>query len=338
LSRTPEGNTAAQKREGVRLAKTRVEMTKILICAFILCLPCSVCFGQTASTVPVDLVVGMDTSTVGTTLSSAILNAGTTSKTCTVGSTCNWTSTTANFTVAANQSSCGNLGPVALNNGGPTYTTGQLAYNSIAFDDVNNEASEMSMPSGINAISGLVCHTAPPFVDDGSDTDMFGLWSGAPNGNFAMTQVNPTACGGSASLSQYGVRIEVKPTSHSPCINLVPGNMYWFSINYNFATGVATLYVYNAPSGTQVKCSTANSPEQGTCNSNGSVTITAGDTGGPLDHVTFGNGESQDSAGTTTYFQNIMYNWTTAPNPMFWSGNTTVQPPSNLIATVQSAQ
>jgi hypothetical protein len=314
-------------------------MTKILICAFILCLPCSVCFGQTASTVPVDLVVGMDTSTPDTSLTTSILNAGTASDTCTVGSSCNWTSTSSgNFTVAANQSSCANPGPVALNNGGPTYSTGQLAYNSVAFDDVNNENSQMNMPGGINAISGLVCHTAPPFADDGSDIDMFGIWSGASNGNFAMVQVNPTACNNGASLANYGVRIEVKPTSHSPCINLTPGNMYWFSVNYNLATGVATLWVYNAPSGTQVMCSTASLPLQGTCNANGSVTITAGDTGGPVDHVTFGNNESQDSPGTTTYFQNIMYNWTTAPNPMFWTGGTTVQPPTKLIATVQSTQ
>ena len=72
----------------------------------------------------------------------------------------------------------------------------------------------------------------------------------------------------------------------------------------------------------------------GTCNADGSSSVTMGDTGGTLDHITIGNNEIGYNDGKITYFQNLMVNWTTAPSPMFWGTSGTMQPPTNLTIAV----
>ena len=275
---------------------------KIPICAFVLCLLCSVCLGQTWSTLPVDLVVPMNTSTPGTSLTEAIMNTGTVEgASCNAGTNCSWgPPANSAFTVGANQGVLTNLGPVAVN-GGTTYAAKTLSYNSVAYNtDVAGPGTIVTLavggaPGTATSVSGLVGLTTPPVEPaSGSDMDMLSFYT--TNGDYAVTQFNPH-CTGSA----YGVRIEVKPTAHSSCISVLPQTNYYFAMYYNFTSGLATLYVYN-PNGTLF----------------GSTSVTSGDKGGTFLSVDFGNNESGFEPGTS-YFQNLMLNWTTAPNPMFWT-------------------
>jgi sugar lactone lactonase YvrE len=283
-------------------AKEKVEMTKLPLCALFPCLLCSVGLGQTWSALPVDLVVPMNTSTPGTTLTESIMNAGTVyGASCDAGANCSWgPPATGAFTVAADQEGLANLGPVAVN-GGTTYAANALSYNSVAYNtDIAGPGTVVTLdigggPGTATSVSGLVGLTTPPIEpESASNIDMFIFYS--TNGDYAVTQFNPHCTG-----DTYGVWIEVKPTARSSCISVLPQTNYYFAMYYNFTSGLATLYVYN-PNGTLF----------------GSTSITSGDIGGTLSQVRFGNDESGFAPGTS-YFQNLMLNWTTAPNPMFWT-------------------
>ncbi len=276
-------------------------MTKIPVCVFILCMSCSVCFGQTWSPLPVDLIVPMNTSTPGTPLTESILSAGTVyGASCDAGANCTWGQPASGaFTVGANPGFT-NLGPVAVD-GGTTYPANTLNYNNVAYNtNIPGPGTTVTLdisgaPGTATSVSGLVGLTTPPIEpESGSNIDMLIFYSS--NGDYAVTQFNPHCTG-----STYGVWIEVKPTARSSCISVLPQTNYYFAMYYNFTSGLATLYVYN-PNGTLV----------------GSTSITSGDTGGTFALVRFGNDETGFAPGTS-YFQNLMLNWTTAPNPMFWT-------------------
>lgn len=340
-------------------------------------------FGQW-STLPVDVVVGMNTSTAGTALTSTIANAGTTSGSCTVGTTCTWGTPGAGFTVGANQNLLTNLGPVQLN-GGATYAAGTLNYNNIAHNDAdNNTTVQFSFPSGITNVSeGMGMTLGFPDALSGSDWDLSVLFDGA--GNFAATQVN-NYCFGSA-LGMTGVRIESKGPSgviiHSPCVSITNQQSYYFSTNYNmtngaglfanyvsggavtgtieqtcdvtFTTGgggtaVAVLSATNTiaefngvPTTTWSSAPTTATLSNGTANCSGTITLTstvmglatlyvytpsgaligspvavAEPSGNTLNDVLIGNNESGNNSGTTTYFQNLMFDWTNHANPLIW--------------------
>jgi hypothetical protein len=328
-------------------------MRKILICTFFLCLPCSLCFGQTWSTLPVDLVVSMNTSSPGTALTTAILNAGTVSSSCTVGSTCNWTSVASGgsysptFEVGARQGVLSNLGPVQMTGtGGTLYPAQSLNFNNIGHQDGDPGAGSNATltlsgtPGNATVVSGLVGFTLTMSASEtnANDFDIVGFWQ-RPSGNYSMMQLNAqtgsTACTGIPS-GTIGIRVEGKPTIHSPCIPLTAPGSYYASQTWNLTTGVTALHVYKVD-GTPVKCISGVGGGSGTCNADGSSSVTMGATGGTFDHITIGNNEIGYNNGTITYFQNLMLNWTTAPSPMFWTGGTsgTVQPPTNLKAAVQ---
>ena len=101
-------------------------MKRLLLILAIL-LP-SVCYAQGQwGTLPVDLVMPMNTSTPGTQLTAAIGAAGTVSVNCVPGSAgstgCNFTNdsggapSNTGVTIGANQNTCSNLGAVAVNGG-----------------------------------------------------------------------------------------------------------------------------------------------------------------------------------------------------------------------------
>jgi len=309
-------------------------MRKILVCAFFLCMPCSLCFGQTWSTLPVDMLVSMNTSTPGTALSSSIITAGTV----TSGTNLSWGTPPATFTVGANQSACSNLGPVAVN-GSSTYPAQSLNYNSVGYNDADALTDEVASMSGsaasATAMSALMCITVgpPPQPESGDDFDRFIFWNTA--GYYAVIQFN-NGNGCTPPSGYVGARIEVKPTAHSSCIYVQPQQSYWFTLYWNITSGVAYLHVYT-PQGTPVACDTTISgctTLSGDTIANQTATVTAGDKGdGNFYEIYFGNNEAGTYSGTTTYFQNIMVNWTTAPFPLFWTSGS-VQPPTNLTATV----
>jgi hypothetical protein len=277
----------------------RKRVLAVIISCFLGVLSCSLCFGQT--TLPVDLVVSMNTSSPGTALTSSIMTAGTVTDNCTLGVNCTWGASPAAFTVGANQPSCSNLGAVSLNNGGPTYAAGSLNYNSVGHNDADPNTNEILGFRGSTAqnISAAACITlGPPAQYSGNDWDVLLIWDN--DGHYADLQVN-SYC---PARGEYGVRLESDVngvTTHSTCIPITPQTTYFFSLNDNMVSGIGSLYVYTT---------------QGTLVGSTTVGVV---TGYHLGSVSLGNNENGKNAGTTTYFQNLMLNWTQGTNPLFWS-------------------
>ncbi len=246
----------------------------------------------------------MNTSSPGTALTPSIANAGIVSSQCTAGSTCNFTGAT-DFTVGANQGKCSNLGAVQMTGtGGAIYPAQSLNYNNMAHSDAGNNTNAYwtfsGTPGKATVVSALACVTlGPPAQQNGDDWDVFGIW--ATSGDYFEAQLNS---GCTSSYGQYSIRIEVKPTAHSACIALAPQGTYYIALAANLTTSFTQMWVYTA-GGTLV----------------GNASITGGDTGGTLDYIQIGNNENGNNSGTTTYFQNLMVNWTSASTaqPLFWA-------------------
>jgi hypothetical protein len=264
---------------------------------------------QQWSTLPVDALISMNTGSPGTSLSAATANAGTVSSQCTVGSSCTWGGNNGgptDFHVGANNGNCSNLGAVQMTGaGGPLYPAQSLNYNNMAHNDANNNTNAYFDFSGAaaNATSAsvLFCVTpGAPIQGNGDDWDILGIW--LSSGQYYEVQLN-SACN---SGGEYGVRIENgHPTTHSPtCIPILPQQTYYMMIAADFTTGTSTLNVYT-PSGSLV----------------GTTSASTTDTGSTLAYIQVGNNENGNNSGTFTLFQNIMVNWTTAPNPYFWTDN-----------------
>ena len=279
---------------------------------------------QQWSTLPADVLVSMNTSSPGTAITTSIGNGGTVcGSNCTVGSTLSWNggwtgSSPQDFTVAANQGACSNLGPVQMN-GGSLYPAQTLNYYSAAHNDADNNTNAglgfSGTPGGATVVAALACITlGPPTQDNGSDWDIFALASSS--GNYYMAQLNP-ACPGSG---EYGIRMEVKPTAHSACIAIPPQTTIWVALACNFTTGYGAMWVYTA-GGSLI----------------GTVSITAGDTGGTLDFISFGNNEAGNNSGTSTYFQNLMVNFSSASHPPLCSGPMIRWLPACLPRTVSAS-
>jgi hypothetical protein len=292
----------------------------------------------------------MNTSTPGTAFTTAIGNAGTI---CSSGTTCSWSSVTSGgsysptFLVGANQGAFTNLGPVQVNGtAGTLYATGSLKGNSIGHQDGDpgpGSNATMNFTGAANSASAvsalvLITLTMPGEGEEtnANDLDMLGLWQ--VNGNYDMLQLNAqnsgTACDG-MTRGQIGIRLEGKPTIHTPCIPVTAPGSYYVSVYWNLVTGFTQMYVYTA-TGTQVPCVSGIGGGQGTCNADGSTSVTMGDTGTGFFEFTVGNNEAGYNNGTITYFQNIMMNWTTAPNPFFWTG-TAAAPVAPMITSATTA-
>jgi hypothetical protein len=322
-------------------------MRKVLICVFFLCLPCLLFLGETSSTLasqtwstlPVDVLVSMDNGSIlDALLSSLIITAGTLSS----DTSFSWGTPPSAFSVGANQSACSNLGPVAMQGtGGAIYPANSLTGNSVAYNDADALTNEVMTLSGTAAsatqMSALVCITIgpPPQPSSGSDFDRFLFWNNA--GYYAVIQFN-NGNGCKPPSGYIGARIEVKPTAHSSCIYVQPQQSYWFTLYWNINTGLTYLHAYT-PQGTPIPCDTTIAgctTLPGDTIANQTATVTAGDKGGGGFHqVYIGDNENGTSSGTTTYFQNVMVNWTTAPFPLFWTTTASVQPPTNLKVAVQ---
>ena len=279
---------------------------RALLSLFLLFLCTPATFSQNWSTLPVDLLVSMNTSSPGTTLTTSIANAGTVSSQCTVGSTCNWTGVT-DFNVGAYQGTMSNLGPIQMTGGGALYPAQSLNYNNIAHNDADNNTNAYLTMSGAPANATSVSATVeitlgPPYQSsNGNDWDIFGIW--LASGEYYEAQLN-SECNGA---SQYGIRIENgHPTTHSStCISILPQQSYYLSLWADFTTGSSELWVYS-PDGSLF----------------GTTTATTTETGSTFAYLQVGNNENGSYTSTPqtyTYFQNIMLNWTTAPNPLFWT-------------------
>jgi len=289
-------------------------MMKILISAFVACLLSSVCFGQSWSTLPVDLLIPMNTSPTylpGTALTTAIANSGTVSNVCTVGTECYFSSLPVGaFEVGANHKACSNLGPVQMNGiGGTLYPAQSLNYNSYAHLDSANGAIGMFQFRGISSkyITVTTCLTLSfPLQRNGNDWDMIMIQDGS--GLYADMQFNDACTSSSAQI--FGVRIETHVVNpKSACVPLQPAQTYFLSMNWDLVNGMATLFVYT-PTGTFI----------------GSTYVVDTSTGSLNDVRLFSN-ESGTNPGTYSYYQNTMMRWASTPpsgTATFTSGSTAV--------------
>lgn len=251
--------------------------------------------------------------TVGAQLTSAILNAGTAGSPL---SSCTWTfsGTAANMLVGASQGSLGG----SVTAGGTTYPANASTH-SLAF---KNDTAMTYMQCNF---SGSTSFTISGYVTFGPPQNGWKYWDmirvdtsgGGSNFNVLMQLRNPAPVTG----YPYAVNVETGQPSgtiaHSSDITVVPGGRYYFSAQYN-AGGTDYLNIYNPTTFALV----------------GSASVAANSSGGTVTRLYLGNAENGVSAGTTSYFEDLM----------FESGATTTFPrlptlaDENTVQSVTSAQ
>jgi hypothetical protein len=268
----------------------------MLVCLFLVISP--ILHAQTWSTLPVDLVIPMNTSTAGTALTTTIADAGTVSSVCTVGTSCYFSSLPAGAFEVGSYQGCSNLGPVQMNgSGGALYPAQSLAYNNYAhLDSANGDIGMFTFSNGVISTQNFtisMCLTLGfPATANGNDWDMIMVQTAS--GFYADMQFNGQACGGNS----FGVRIETHDVNpHSPCIPLTAQQTYYFSMNWDTSNGVECLFAWS-PQGTFIGNS---------CISDSSTTGQ-----GTVKDVRLFSNENGTNAGTYSKYQNIMMKWSSA--------------------------
>jgi hypothetical protein len=302
-------------------------MTKILISAFVACLLSSVCYGQTWSTMSADVLIDMNTSTPGTTITTAILNAGTVSSTCTVGSgNCGYSSAGSGFQVGANQGTCSNLGPVQMNGtGGTLFPANSLNYNNLSHDDSSNGSVGPVATFGAGThpnVRVIWCFTSGlPKENGGFLSDILMMESSAATQYFDAQLEDycpPTA------TNVYGLGLENRNgpggIQHPTCISVPPATAttqptYYVTMNWDMANGVGTEWVFT-PQGTLIGHTYL--PE---------VTPAYAQT------RIFSN-EGASNAGTRSEYQNLMFDYSTSAP----SGTVSVVQNSPTVTWVSGSQ
>lgn len=255
--------------------------------------------GPTSTLGSVDALIDMHTGTVGATLSSTIMGNGTRGNANLTG----WSSSPVppvGMTIGATQANRALGGTVIVDEVayGPTNPSQAWGLdNTQSFTWVYT-----AIPSShrVLTVAGWIT-LGPAKVVAGSahPYDLVSL-KGAITGGYAILQLN----NGAGPGNTYAVALETDPgavTTHSSWITVVAGNTYWFVIQANYTTGLASLAMYN-PSFVQV-----------------GTTVTASQrTGEDAQIIRFGNAEVGTSVGTT-WFENVVIAYT---NPVFPLGPT----------------
>jgi hypothetical protein len=193
--------------------------------------------------------------------------------------------------------------------GSATYPP-SYASKSMALDHAYSSRTEtVSMPAGRRAVTIAGFITFGP-ANAGTSSKLFDYWviQGGATGDFAALQLN-NGRGGAG----YGVTIETNPggvTTRSPYITITPGATYWCVLKGDFTTGIARLAVYEIANWSLV----------------GSVTSSQSAGGENVGWIKIGNSEYGTAPGTTSYFENIVIDYTAAAFPLGpgSSGNTSV--------------
>lgn len=264
---------------------------------------------------PVDQFVTMNGQTVGSAVTTTNLAAGTEGMS-------SWSRASSHETFGPSQVAM----PAAVTvNGGVTHDCG-FATQSIALDDAGNQNnggfSNLTPASGhsVMVVSGWISNLPPNQGSSGSLWDLVKLDTGG--GSEAIVQLVSGTDQPQSNCSAYGIEIErtAGGTAHSACITVSPGGTYFFSFKVDFsATALASLSLYttNGAVFTQV---------------GSTVTRTLGATG-TISTIFVGNAEFGTAPGVTTYFQNIMVDWTNHVFPNVpTGGNNSIAAPTSLSA------
>lgn len=266
---------------------------------------------------PVDQFVNMNGQPAGTVVTTALLSAATD------GVTHSWAQSATTMTFQPSQ--IGTLPASVAVNGGPSYACGATT-GSLGHDDSCNQSgncySRLTPNSGhdIIVVSGWLANLPPNQEGSGSLWDLVKLDTGS--GAEAILQLVSGTDQPQSNCTAYGIEIEKTSggTDHSACISVSPGGTYYYSFKVDFsANSLASLSLYTTSGAvfTQVGSTVTR-----TLNTTGNITT-----------IFFGNAEFGTAPGTTTYFQNMMVDWTNAVFPNIPTG-TSVAPPTNLSAVV----
>jgi hypothetical protein len=197
------------------------------------------------------------------------------------------------------------LGPHLHDRGAPVQV-GSTVYatnhpsKSMALDHAYNYRTEhITIPTGHHAVSIAGFVTFGP-QNAGSASELFDYWEiqARVSGDFAILQLD-NGRGGHG----YAVAIETNPngvTTHSPYISIAPGATYWCVLNSDFTSGVARLALYDSASWSVV----------------GSVTSVQSAGNQNVGWINIGNNESGQAPGMTSYFENILIDYTSARFPL----------------------
>ena len=174
---------------------------------------------------------------------------------------------------------------------------------SMALDHAYNFRIErIIVPIGHPAatIAGFITFGPP---NAGSSSNLFDYWEiqGRRSGDFAVLQLDNGPAG--ANGAGYGLSIETDPdgiTTHSPYIPISPGVTYWCVLKSDFTSGIARLAVYEIVNWTLV----------------GSVTASQAAGNENIGWINIGNNEVGLAPGTTSYFENLVIDYTSAAFPL----------------------
>lgn len=249
--------------------------------------------GQTIG--PVDFFITMNTSTIGSQITTSTLTAGTVAST----SNANWswaiTSTTA---MSIGTSSHSLMVPIIVSS--TTYPTSTVS-RTIAYNhNFADQTAQLTLPTGHNAatVAGWVTF-GPPNVGASSSLFDYVLILGALDGRYAALQLSN---GNGVPGGAYTIKIETNPGGavqrSTSSITVVPSSTYWFSLKGDYTAGIASLALYNT-SGTQV----------------GNTVTTTMATGENAGTIFLGNNES-GTASSTSYFENVVVDTTNAAFPL----------------------
>jgi hypothetical protein len=248
------------------------------------------------STLTADVYLGMNGQTSGNTLTTAALTSGT------VGTIGSWSLSQTPITGMTFANHRVNMRvPVVV--GGVTYAV-DYANKAVAMDNHYNLRNVyFSIPSGhrVVTVSGFI---TPGATNSGASNGYFDCvnLAGVATGRGCVLQL---ASGGtSGGGSGYRYRLEVNPggvTDHSTVnITVSPDTTYWFTMNANFTSGVASLAMYETATWTQT----------------GSTATATMQTGEDCSLVEFGNIETGISDGSTTYFEHFIVDYSNGVYPL----------------------
>jgi hypothetical protein len=247
------------------------------------------------SAIVADNLIDMNTGDAdGTTLTTSILDNGTQG----IQGTWSITGTAADLTITSSGSD--RLDKVILRGDGTSYAT-NATHRRIAHNPADATTYiELTFPVAAlyaTSISGWVTLGPTDAGASGQPFDLISLFN--VNGNYTVLQLWN---GNSPTLGAYALNLHTNPGGVSTTTGdfaVTSGTRYWFSLQMNSEAATAEWYLYDT-SGTQLQHATAS-------------TNTGG---GKMSSVRIGNNQTGVSAGHTTYFEDIIIDYTKAATPL----------------------
>lgn len=240
--------------------------------------------GGPPAVIPADVWFNVNTSSPGTNLTTAILNASFISSQTPTFTLSPATPTT--LAVGAAQTACAMRSPILVN--GTLQPTTSTVQSFASNNSTGHVSFSMFLASGQGKVTTMAgCITLGPPAGGFSLFDFAILYDGS--GGYT---VFPQLSNGAGS--NYVVRIETNPgsvTTHSANTTVTSGGTYWFMAQMNENTGTSTAAIFNYATGAQV----------------GSTMTAPCTTGNNITQVHVGNEETGGGTGTT-FIQTLLVN------------------------------